>query len=155
MSSGGDFEHSVTTRRSEFRYLFTAKHHGGGASNVARWHPSVSRDEEFGVFDAADWNEIRDGDGDYYGVLRDGTSGLLRSLGTWNQQLAKFPATPFGQPWHGYPLMPIEPDENIEVHRRGRQVPREVWRLLQGANPHGAVLLTREEASKLKKGKLA
>lgn len=73
-----DHEHPHPTRRSQLRYLFTAKHHGGGSTTDARW--SVTEDEEFSVFDEADFRDIGDEDGRLYGVLGDAQR-ELRELG--------------------------------------------------------------------------
>ncbi len=98
-----DHEHPRSTARSQYRYLFTAKHHGGGSKGDAMWHPSLSEDDEFGVFDRADDLELSDEAGNLYGALPDG-EGSLRFLGTWQQQISKFPCAGEGAPWHGYPL---------------------------------------------------
>jgi hypothetical protein len=118
MASGGsDAEHAQPTHRSRYRYVFTAKHHGGGPKDAAQW--SVSLDEEFCVFDRADLHELIDDRGWLYGVLPDG-DGKLRELGTWKQQIAEFPAAADGQPWHGYPLWPLN-DLGPE-NRRGEKL---------------------------------
>ncbi len=99
-----DITHPDPTRKSGFRYLFTGKHHGGGTSDDACWSPAITRGEEFSVFDAADFCDILDEDGRYYGVLR-GVNGDLRDLGTWQQQVAEFPLAADGTAWHGYPIL--------------------------------------------------
>ena len=86
-----------------YRYQFAAKHHGGGKADDARWVDDVSRDEEFSVFDEADFRDILDDDGRLYGVLR-GADGKLRYLGTWKQKIAEFPRANEGIAWHGYPI---------------------------------------------------
>src|SRR5260370_13712507 len=58
-----------------FRYLFTAKHHGGDKT-AAQWHPGLSDDDEFAVFDGADHRELSDEDGNLYGALSDGEESL-------------------------------------------------------------------------------
>lgn len=152
-----DVEYHKATRRSGYRYLFTDKHHGGGTSSDARWEPSITNDEEFEVFDAADRREVRDNSNNMYGVLRNKDTGSLRFLGTWNQQVAMFPAAPHGQPWHGYPLIAIEAPRG--VHPRRRKVPREAWdRLLMEhitEHEHEPPLLTSSEVHRLKKGRHA
>ncbi len=100
-------EHGIQTRRSGFRYLFLAKHHGGD-NRAAMWLPSVNRDTEFAVFDEADFLEIFDQRGWLYGVLRD-ADGELQDIGTWNEQVAEFqPGRAAGEPWHGYPKWPLD-----------------------------------------------
>lgn len=152
MSSGGDHESPARTRRSGLRYLFTAKHHGYGSSRDATWSPELSHEDEFGIFDTADWHEIVDDAGNMYGVLRDDVAGRLRRIGTRNQQLAKFPVAAVGHLWHGYPLLPVDDGERSPPPRR---VPREVWARLRGDNVQHAALLTPAEARNLKKGKMA
>jgi hypothetical protein len=100
-----DHEHPHPTQNSRFRYLFTAKHHGGGAPDAARWSPQLSEAEEFSVFDLADQHTLSDSRQWLYGILRGGDG--LCDLGTSDQQVAEFPFANTGQPWHGYPLWPV------------------------------------------------
>jgi hypothetical protein len=87
-----DLIHPTQTRRSQYHYLFTSKHHGGGSAGDAQWAPDVTQSEEFSVFDDADFHEIFDDRSWLYGGLRSPT-GELRDLGTWQQQIAEFPKT--------------------------------------------------------------
>jgi hypothetical protein len=98
--------HPRPTERSGYRYLFTAKHHGGGSTTDARWLPDLCEDDEFAVFNEADVKDLADEDGNLYGALQDGEGGL-RFLGTWQQQIAEFPHTEGELPWHGYPLWAV------------------------------------------------
>jgi hypothetical protein len=98
--------HPQVTQLSGFRYLFTAKHHGGGGSGDACWSPDVTDVEEFFVFDQADALRVVDTNGWLYGVLPDGEGGL-RDIGTWQQQVAEFPAGTNADPWHGYPVWAV------------------------------------------------
>src|SRR4051812_26742866 len=68
MSTGRDSGpiHPNVTRRHQYRYFFYDKHHGLDR-NAACWNPELTREEEFGVFDAADWNEVLGDEGDLYG----------------------------------------------------------------------------------------
>jgi len=68
----------------------------------------LSPDSEFAVFDDADWFEVTDDGGWLYCVLRDGEE--LLDLGTWAQQIAEFPFSREGQPWHGYPIWSVNHD---------------------------------------------
>jgi hypothetical protein len=99
-----DHEHTERTRRHAHRYLFTAKHHGGGGQYDARW--IVTEQEEFAVFDGADERDLLDEDRNLYGALRDDVESL-RHLGTYQEQIAEFPCTAEGMPWHGYPMWAI------------------------------------------------
>jgi hypothetical protein len=96
-----DIEHPTRTQRSNFRYLFTAKHHGGD-KKAAMWLAGIDRDTEFSIFDVADFREIADSRGWLYGILR-GDDGKLRDIGTWNEQVAEFQPGAVGEPWYGYP----------------------------------------------------
>lgn len=89
--------HSERTRKHGYRYQFTGKHHGAGKADDARWAKDVTREEEFSVFDEADFHDISDEDGRFYGVLRK-EDGTLRDLGTWQQQIAEFPPAKEGVP---------------------------------------------------------
>ena len=80
--------HPERTRRSQYRYLFVPKHHGGG-NKAAMWLPNISRAAEFSIFDLADFHEIHDGRGWLYGVLRN-DEGDLSEIGTWDEQVAEF-----------------------------------------------------------------
>jgi hypothetical protein len=109
--------HGTRTARGNYQYQFTPKHHGGD-KNAAQWLPGLSLEEEFSVFDAADRHELSDENGNLYGVLRN-EEGSLRLIGTWNQQVAEFPAARANEAWHGYPLYPL-----IELgpeNRRGQK----------------------------------
>ena len=99
-----DHEHPETTRRNHHRYLFTAKHHGGHGD--AQWLPSLSEVDEFSVFDDADEMDLADGEGNLFGGLRDGADSL-RVLGYYQEQIAEFPCSAEGSPWHGYPVWAI------------------------------------------------
>ncbi len=98
--------HPAQTGKHGYRYQFTAKHHGGGKLDDACWSQAVTPDEEFSIFDNADEQDIFDADGWYYGVLDDG-KGNLRELGTWQQQIAEFPAAGAAVVWHGYPVWAV------------------------------------------------
>ena len=95
-----DAEHPTRTRRSSYRYTFTARHHGGDKS-AAMWAMEITRDAEFSIFDGADFWEIADGRGWLYGVLLNGDE--LSSIGTRDEQVAEFQPGAEGEPWHGYP----------------------------------------------------
>ena len=95
--------HPQETRRSNYQYCFTSKHHGGGGPDDARW--SISLDQEFLIFDVADQLEVHDDDQNYFGILP--VDGILADIGTWTQQLAECPRASVGSPWHGYPLWAI------------------------------------------------
>ena len=138
--------HPTTTRRNGYSYLFAGKHHGGGSSGDACWAEEVSRDEEFPVFDDADFFELSDEKGRLYGVLRD-EEGELRDLGTWQQQVAEFPRANEGVPWHGYPIWAVKhsapPNRSGEkmrpakvvfqkMEQQGLITPRQKKRLLKG-----------------------
>jgi hypothetical protein len=111
-------EHYQVSGRSGYRYQFTPKHHGAD-KRAAQWLPTLSLEEEFAVFNAADKHELRDDEGRLYGVEKLGKDGL-RDLGTLGQQVAEFPCARAGDAWHGYPLWPL--DEEGPSNRRGHQM---------------------------------
>jgi hypothetical protein len=94
------------TRRSKHRYFFYDKHHKLGDSEEAQWLPDLSQDEEFAIFDSADWHEVSNDKGDLFGLRK--KNGDVLDLGTRKEQVAKFPVTSPGQPWHGYPVGPLQ-----------------------------------------------
>ena len=139
-------EHPQPTSRNKLRYQFTPKHHGGPGSNgQAQWLLSLTFAEEFSIFDEADASETLDGKGNMYGVLRN-SNGDLRDLGTWQEQLAKFPSTRSG-PWHGYPCWTI--NNSGPSNRRKQELfpPKQVFDLLLKAG-----LISEEQRDRLKKG---
>ena len=141
-----EVEHTARTHRSEYRYIFTAKHHGGGASGDARWPEEVSHDEEFSVFDVADLFVTCDERGWLYGVLPD-TEGELRDLGTWQQQMAEFPWADEGVPWHGYPIWAV--NELAPPNRADQRMrpSKDVFRRMEQAG-----LITARQRKRLYKG---
>ncbi len=111
--------HPVRTRRSGYSYQFYDKHHGRGAPDAARWLPEISHEEEFGIFDTADWNEIQDEAGRLYGVRQRNQEDVLPDLGTWGQQIAEFPVARENVAWHGYPLWSLL--QGSPENRRGEK----------------------------------
>jgi hypothetical protein len=97
--------HGEPTGRSRLRYQFTPKHHGVDR-NAAQWLPEMTEEDEFGVFDTADNNELTDSDGNLYGIWR-ADDGELRMLGTRDELVAEFPVNQSAEPWHGYPVYPL------------------------------------------------
>jgi hypothetical protein len=92
-----------------YRYFFYDKHHGRGGPEASRWLPELSDDDEFAIFDQADLLDLSDEHGNLYGIR----VGLehdreVLPLGTRQQQIAKFPISRQGTPWHGFPLGPLE-----------------------------------------------
>lgn len=140
--------HDQRTQRSAYQYQFTPKHHGAVAG-TAQWLPELTLAEEFAVFDTADLHELSDDDGNLYGLARTEDGGL-RYLGTWNQQLAEFPVAREGEPWHGYPLYPVNDD--APENRRGQKhrPAKEVFAKMRNAG-----LITRSQRKRLMKGKHA
>lgn len=132
MSSGGDSGplHPESTRQG-YRYLFRDKHHRRDAKDrvldggPAQWLPELSHDEEFAIFNKAADKELSDERGSLYGI-RISPGGKILDLGTWEQQVAKFPFTRLNEPWHGYPLGPLKekgpPNRKGEKHRPSKDV---------------------------------
>jgi len=120
--------HSKTTRRHEYRYKFLRKHRGGHGH--AQWLLSVSQEEEFDIFDAADWLDLSDEDGNLYGAVKEGTDSL-RKLGLYEEQIAKFWNRSNRQlEWHGFPVWTI--NHKGKQKQRGRsgtndRPPKEVF----------------------------
>lgn len=109
MASGGLAipEHPDITRNHGYQYGFHPKHHlpGRPASRAAQWSGAISRDQEFAIFDEADFHDLLDEDGNLFGLLREG--GEIAFLGTLDQQIAFFPLARPNEIWHGYPLANI------------------------------------------------
>lgn len=139
-------EHPTPTKKGK-RYLFTSKHHGAGKSDEARWHPSLSDDEEFSVFDGGDFHDIYNESGRYlYGIFRKGKR--LCELGTWHQFVAEFPKS--NEAWHGYPVYPVT--EPAPPNRTGDDAKpsREVFEKLEASG-----LISKQERKRLWKGRHA
>src|SRR5690348_15203767 len=100
------------TRKRNLQYEITAKHHGENR-RAAMWLPDVTPAEEFAIFDTADFGDVCDDRGALYGV-QPLAEEELRILGMWQEQVAKFPRKRRDEPWHGYPVWPLE------IPRKGR-----------------------------------
>jgi hypothetical protein len=146
MSTGEDVgpEHPVRTRRRSLRYLFYVKHHQTGRSQHAQWARDLSHDDEFGVFDEADFHDLSDAKGDLYGVRRL-EGGRFDVIGTRDEQVAEFPVAPSNQAWHGYPCWPILRRDDAD--RKARPPREAVDKMVQ------AGILREKQASRLKAGK--
>lgn len=142
--------HPTPTRRRGLRYLFYEKHHRQGGPDAALWRPELTHETEFAVFDLADLHDCSDLSSNLYGVGRD-ENGELLELGTWGQQVAKFPFARADEPWHGYPLWPIEKSDSPE-NRRGQNVriKKAVFQKMESAG-----LLSPTQRRRLEKGDFA
>ena len=98
--------HPQRSERSRHQYFFYDKHHKAGYSEDAQWLPELTHDEEFAVFDLADFHELSNEKGDLYG-LRLNPERRVMSLGTREEQVAEFPVAQGDHPWRGYPAWPI------------------------------------------------
>jgi hypothetical protein len=149
-SSAGEEDpvHHAPTRRSEYCYCFTGKHHGRGKRDDARWlpEPELSRVEEFTVFDTADFHNISDAGGRLYGVLK-GADGNLRELGMWQQEIAEFPVANPGVPWHGYPIWAVNEFAPPNRARDNVKPSKAVFQQMVNAG-----LITRRDQKRLSKG---
>ena len=137
--------HPVPTRRSGFRYFFYDKHHGRD-TRAAQWLLALSHDEEFAIFDAADFHELSDERGWLYGV-RTGEGGQILDLGTWGQQVAEFPSARLNELWHGYPLWPLK---EVGPPNRGGEKARPAKSVFQ--RMEDARLLSTAQKKRLYKG---
>jgi hypothetical protein len=125
--SSADQEHPTPTRKNGYRYFFHPKHHGDGKVDDARWLPGLKRDDEFLVFDDADFHGIVAENGYLYGLLR-GADNKLRDLGIWEEQIAEFPYADAGIPWHGYPIWAATGEAPESSVRRRQRPPKDVFR---------------------------
>jgi hypothetical protein len=140
--------HPERTGRSGYQYFFYDKHHKAGHSEDAQWLPNMNPDEEFTVFDLADWHELTNEKGDLYG-LRPGPEGTVMILGTREEQVAEFPRAQEGHAWHGYPAWPIMRLDRDKQERK-YPVPREALAKMKEAG-----LITEKQRKRLAGGKQA
>lgn len=147
MASGEDPcpEYQTRTRRRNLRYCFSLAHHGRGAPDDSQWADDLTRDEEFAIFDEADWHDLSDTKGHLYG-LRRRPDGTILDLGTQGEQVAKFWKTHEGHPWHGFPLWPLA--RGGPENRKRQPAPKDalMWMEAQG-------LLRPEQRKRLQKGR--
>jgi hypothetical protein len=137
------------TRKRGFRHEITAKHHGENR-RAAMWLPEVTPAEEFAIFDAADFGDIFDDRRSLYGV-QPLASAELRTLGMWQEQVAKFPRKRRNEPWHGYPVWPLEiPREGRTKKPKKQRPPKEVFDRMQEAS-----LITARQRMRLMNGEHA
>ncbi len=139
--------HPVATRRSGHRYLFYVKHHGGG--DAAKWLQELTPDDEFTIFDTADFHDLSCERGWLYGV-RNGLGGEVLALGTDRQQIAEFPHARSNEPWHGYPVWPLK--EEGPENRKGEKF-RPAPVVFKNMEKTG--LITTQERMRLMKGNYA
>jgi hypothetical protein len=109
--------HPPRTIRSRYEYFFYEKHHKGGYSEDGQWLPGMSQQEEFAVFDLADQHDLSNTKGDLFGLHLSQAREVLE-LGMRGEQVAKFPVTEEGHPWHGYPAWPIMKLDHDEATRK-------------------------------------
>jgi hypothetical protein len=149
MASGEDPcpEHPERTRRNGFRYCFYIAHHGRGVSDDSQWAEDLGPDEEFAIFDEADWHDLSDPKGHLYGVRRS-PDGMILDLGTEGEQIAKFWNPNDNQPTHGFPAWPL--GDEVLANRRRTPAPKEAILRMEAVG-----LLLPEQRKKLLKGKQA
>lgn len=139
--------HLTPTTRRSLCYFFHPKHHNPNDPDESQWllPPELTADEEFGVFDFADMNDMSDQKGHLYGIrVNDGCAVVLGTLG---QKVARFWEEDPKNPWHGHPISPI-------LSRRDRDkdllrpVPKKVLLKIRAAG-----VITPQQFSRLKRGK--
>jgi hypothetical protein len=144
-------ENVVLPQRSRKRglsYEISAKHHGGNR-RAAMWSPEVTPAEEFAIFDAADFGDVFDGRGSLYGV--EPLAQQLRTLGMWQEQVAKFPRKRPNEPWHCYPVWPLEiPRKGRATKPRKHRPPKEVFDRMREVG-----LITERQRMRLMNGEYA
>ena len=100
------------------------------------------------MFNMADLHELRDEDGDLYGLRISGEPGnrQLLKLGEKHEQVARFWAegNPT-DPWHGHPLWPLRSKHAENRAKQGCCPPQEVFDRMVEAG-----ILSAKQASRLK-----
>jgi len=149
MSVGGEpgHLHPLPTQRSRYRYIFYDKHHGRGGPGAAQWANDLSDDDEFAIFDQADTFDLSDDGGNLYGIsVGPEPDRGVRYIGTFRQQIARFPVAHPEAPWHGYPLGPLE--NPVPPHPPERALPRDALRKMMERG-----LLDNSQRKRLLKGR--
>jgi hypothetical protein len=78
--------------------------HRGSRPGAAVWHPSISPQDEFDLFNQSDGQDQQDGKGHYWSFAH--PNGDL-PVGSNRERIAKHPSvTNANDPWHGYPSSP-------------------------------------------------
>ncbi len=135
------------TNPKGYRYYFYPKHHGAGNATDSRWHPEISRQEEFTIFEIAVRLDLADEGGNLYNV-RKAADGTILELGVFHEQVARFwkPSTET-EAWHGHPLWPVEAGPSNRARQENRPG-RSVFRKLveQG-------VLSKAQSHRLNNGK--
>ena len=143
--------HDQRTKERLYFYCFTPKHHDRCAKSDSRWLKEMPRPEEFQVFNMADYHELKDADGDLYGLRISGAPGSRRllELGDKHEQVARFWAE--GRPtdpWHGHPLWPLRSRDAGNRAKQNCCPPVEVFDLMVEKG-----ILPATKANRLKTGK--
>ena len=110
---------SRATQRSGYFYQFYDKHHGRGGPDAAEWLPSLSRQEEFSVFDSADLNELADEQGRMYGIRPRDETGSARPGVLWESRSRSSPM--LGQMRHGMGIPSGRWSDQEPENRRGEK----------------------------------
>lgn len=87
-------------------YLSAYHHRGhGNHSRKSEWVSTVSPQMEYGIFCSSDAGAWKGCEGDFWGLH----GGAKTVLGKSGERLCRFPAPTNRQdPWHGYPVSPME-----------------------------------------------
>jgi hypothetical protein len=137
----------IRTRNRKYRYFFYVKHHDG-SENWAQWLPEISHEEEFRIFDEADYYDLCDDSRRALYGLRRSQDGNILKLGAWDELVAEFPWASSENAWHGYPLWPVLRLEDKGVKIKKRCPAKEVFLKMERAE-----LIDGRERRRLEKGK--
>ena len=137
----------IPTRKRKYRYCFYVKHHDG-SKNWAQWLPEISHEEEFRIFDDADYYDLCDDSRRALYGLRRSQDGRVLKLGTRDELVAEFPWAGDENAWHGYPLWPMLRLEDGGRQIKKRRPAKEVFRKMEEAK-----LINGRDRRRLERGK--
>lgn len=100
------FVHPERTHKGQ-SYKFHPKHHYPSREDSGIWKRSISRDQEFMMFQDAETNEFSDESGNLFNVLKDEDNEFV-TIGTKYEVVSKFWNPQPNTEWHGFPMWPIK-----------------------------------------------
>jgi hypothetical protein len=106
-------------------YIFVDKHHHPPKGDHACWLRSISRDDEFLLFQEAETGNFEDEKGHLWNVHRNAAEEYLE-IGTRHELMAIFWNPHSASEWHGHPRWPVKTSQDYNRKNQGYEPPRSV-----------------------------